>query len=218
MQAGEIVDEIIDIIQDGSYDADAILVMVNKAMGWVASKILLPDLDMVGAVTTVTTGNVAPLPADFQRNLYRVAPRAVDAGTANKIKLYTSPGQLYWAYGSAAVDSVLWVTGAAQRGHSLLYAGIPSPAQVMDVFYYRKPVDMVSDADVPDGLPDDFHDILVSRACFMLYSRIEDGVEGPHIDTKFHSSQVDIRMDELEKFVKHGVSLPPAPIVRGEFL
>lgn len=215
--AGELIEEIYDIVLDSRYTGDMILTLLNKAMLYVASMLILPDLETSATVTTIASVNTLQLPANFHRNLFRVT--ATDQ-TANpgEIKLLGSVAALVSYFGGTLSETDNRVIAVAPAGKSLIYAKIPEQPESLTIRYHRLPVNMVADTDEPDGLPPAFCDILIHRVCYNIFSRIEDGTEGDKVNTKFHYGQMETMLEQLERYIRAGVSLPDAPVVMGEFL
>jgi hypothetical protein len=215
--AGELIEEISDIVLDSRYDEDMILVMLNKAMQYVASMLILPDLETSATVTTIASVNTLQLPDNFHRNLFRVT--ATDqAAHPGEIKLFGSVAALASHFGGTLTETGNRVTAVAPSGKSLVYAKIPEQPESLTIRYHRLPVDMTSDIDEPDGLPPAYFEILLHRVCYNIFSRIEDGTEGDKVNTNFHYRQMMAMLDYLERYIRDGVSLPDAPVVVGEFL
>jgi len=71
------------------------------------------------------------------------------------------------------------ISEVAEHGKKLYYQGIPTVAETVTLHYYRKPVDMALDTDVPDGIPDHLQiSLLVNFAAWKAYERLEENLEG----------------------------------------
>lgn len=184
MIATQLIEQVVSVIQDTSFNEDAILAKLNQGMLETASLVSLPDLAVTDTVNTLTDANYVSLPQEYQRDIYMVVSlldeRRVDV-----------PGHLYdymgWkrkhpviSLGAAAVLSV------AVRGRRLYYYPTPSEAETLQLDFYRFPVDMDA-AGSPDGLPVEFHaQVLTNYACAEIFTLIEDGIEGPKVNTDHH--------------------------------
>jgi hypothetical protein len=212
----EMIEEVTDIVQDASFTDAAILALLNKGLTYIASRQLLPDLEMAETVTTVIDANMVPLPDDFMRNLHHA--QSVDPA-GYPIKVYLNPVFLLRDYGAISIsDPETWVTAVAQRGRDLLYARRPPVAQAIEIRYHRHPDALTWEEESPDCLPLFAHETLVHWVCYKIFNSIEDGIDGQKINTQHYMQLVQAGMVELENHLKHGISLPPAAVVRGEFL
>ena len=214
---GDLIDLVFNVIKDDDYDEDAIQDLLNEGLTYVAAQVLLPSLDTTATVTTGAGQSVA-LPTDFMRNLYRVAPMLSDTGRWPRIELLNNPGQFRRMIGARLNDPGDAVHAATVLGASLAYWPIPITPQAMDISYYRKPDLLVVDDDIPVCLPEAYHSLLADYACYRLWARIEDGIEGQKVNTKFALDEVARKLAELSLFVDQGQSHPPAPVVAGDFL
>jgi len=215
--AGELIEEISDTVLDDRYDDDAIIKLLNKANLYVASVAFLPDLETSATVTTLAGLSSVPLPEDFHRNLFNVSA-ADPIANSGKIKLFGSVAAMVPQFRGTLDKVGTRVVAAARYRKELTYALIPETPEVLNIRYYRVPAIMETDLDEPEGIPDAFHDILIHRVCYNLFSKIEDGTEGDKVNTKFHYGQMTSLMESLTLFIKDGMSFPDAPVVAGEFL
>ena len=132
----------------------------------------LPELFTIDTVTTSLTDAFVDMPTDFQRDLQLVvSPTGSEIDIAHSFiefaetyPLLNKPGRIF--------ESI-------EHGRKLYYQGIPASAETLTLHYYRMPVDMVEDDDVPDGIPSHLHiSLLVNFAAWKSYEHIEDGLEG----------------------------------------
>ncbi len=197
----EVLTERVDkIVQDNDFDSDAIAVYLNRGMLEIAggmkrsdSSVLtqpLPLLFTVGTVATTTTFK-ASLPVTYQRDLVF----AIDY-LGRELSIYDSFVEFSKVY--RLMNAVGSVNAVAVKGRDLYYQNIPAVSELITVHFHRYPVDMVSSTDVPDGLPSNFHDILVSYACKEIYSIIEDGVDGKMVNTMKYEQKFQRSLDSLE--------------------
>jgi hypothetical protein len=98
-------------------------------------RILLPDLETSGTVTTSTTAGYVSLPSDFHRNLYNVYSADSDS---DDIDIYQNKRILHEEYG-ASWDDEGSVVSVAVSGSYLYYVYIPSSADTLTLRYYSKP-------------------------------------------------------------------------------
>jgi len=104
----------------------------------------LPDLFTIDTVDTSLTEAFVDMPDDFQRDLQF----AVSA-TGSEIDIAESFIDFVETY--PALNKAGRISEVIEHGRKLYYQGIPLSVEAITLHYYRKPVDMVNDADVPDG-------------------------------------------------------------------
>jgi len=197
----EVLTERVDkIVQDSDFDSDAIAVYLNRGMLEIAGGMKRPDssvltqplplLFTVGTVATTTTFK-ASLPVTYQRDLVF----AIDY-LGRELSIYDSFVEFSKVY--RLMNAVGAVNAVAVKGRGLYYQNIPAVSELIMVHFHRYPVDMVSSTDVPDGIPPNFHDMLVSYACKEIYSIIEDGVDGKMVNTMKYEQKFQRSLDSLE--------------------
>lgn len=212
----DLIEEVQDVIQDDAYDEDTILSLLNRAMGLISSKVLLPGLEAMSSLATAPAVNVVSLTADYHRELFK----AYNATTECGILLFSSTASLYRRCPRAVKAEVGDVKFVALTGKSLMIHAVPASAQDLTLWYYRKPVVLVEDNDEPDGLPPQFHDMLSNYAAWKLFDKIEDGIEGKKVNTDHYMTLfLDALENGLPSYIEGlGVSRREPPVVRGEFL
>jgi len=132
----------------------------------------LPELFTIGTVATSTTAAYVAMPTNFHRDLQLVV-----SPTGSEIDIAHSFIEFAETY--PLLNKAGRISEAIEHGRKLYYQGIPTSAETLTLHYYRKPVDMVLDADVPDGIPSHLHiSLLVNFAAWKAWEHIEDGIEG----------------------------------------
>ena len=132
----------------------------------------LPELFTIGTVTTSTTVAFVAMPTNFHRDLQLVV-----SPTGSEIDIAHSFIEFAETY--PLLNKAGRISEAIEHGRKLYYQGIPTSAETLTLHYYRKPVDMVADADVPDGIPSHLQiSLLVNFAAWKAWEHIEDGIEG----------------------------------------
>ena len=216
MAASDLIADVQDVIQDDAYGEDEIMPLLNRAMTLISNKVLLPELEAYADITTVANTQSVALPANYHRELFKVK-----SAVYKDIPIFTSPARLFDACGLALEGMAGDVQAVAiTPGQTLFLYKVPSTAQTLTVWYFRKPLDMAADVDDPDGLPEQFHDMLSNFACWKLFDKIEDGIEGKKVNADHYMGLwLDALTIGLPSFVEGlGVSRRKAPTVRGEFL
>lgn len=132
----------------------------------------LPELFTIDTVSTSVTAAYVNMPANFHRDLQFVA-----ASTGSEIDIADSFIEFVETY--PLLNKSGRITEVIEHGRKFYYQGIPTSSEAVTLHYYRKPVNMVNDDDVPDGIP--YHlqiPLLVNFAAWKAYEHIEDGLEG----------------------------------------
>jgi hypothetical protein len=225
--ASQLIAEVQRIVQDSTaYPADVVLSFLNLALNDVSAwdninpelglvgNVLLPALETNDEVTTdvATTDPVhdanpfVDLPADYQKNLYQVT--FVDQTLITKIWPDMRSFLEEWngdLTHSGPVEDVVIV------GSKLYYQPIPETATDLTLWYYAKPTPLAqhdpADAetdDIPSCIPVEFHrDLLVNYALKEIYDEIEDGLEGPKVNTLNYRAKYQQGLQRLYWAVKH---------------
>lgn len=216
MNGKELIDDIIDTVQqEETYPRTRVLGYLNQALLAIAGRVLLPGLaDGAGTVTTVIDSNVAPLPADFHRELHQ----ATADGT---------PVQISANAGIMLADDFNFdltagqVLGVTVMAGNLAYQYVPAVPVDIALRYYRKPTLLAdSDTSVPDGLAgshgmeDDIDLALISHVCARIFSKVEQGLEGAKIDTTYHTGQYEAAIARLTSGVDRARPRKAPPKVR----
>lgn len=200
MNLDKLIQQVDRITQDNDFDSTTITDYLNRGMLEIAGGIRradsstitqpLPLLFTVGTVSTTDTYKVA-LPVDYHRDIVF----AVDY-LGRELTIYDSFIEFMKVY--PALNATGMVNALAIKGRDLYYQGIPDTVRVITLHYHRYPVDMVDGNDEPDGLPPNFHNILVDYACKEFFSIIEDGIDGKAINTMKYEQRFQRGLEALE--------------------
>jgi hypothetical protein len=200
MNLDELVERVTDIVQDDDFDEDVIITYLNRGMLEIAGGIRRPDssvltqplplLFTIGTVATTTTFK-AILPATYQRDVVF----AIDS-LGRELSIYDSFIEFSQTYGLMTAAGSL--NAVAVKGRDLYYQNIPAVSELITIHYHRYPVDMVAGTDTPDGLPSNYHDILVDYACREIYTLEEDGIDGNNFNTMKYEKRFQRVLDALE--------------------
>ena len=204
----EIAEQVLDTVQDTSFDEDTVLAKLNECAGALSRKFVLPSLDAEADVITVTSAATISLPVTYQRNLYHCRDAA-----GRPIDVANSKSQLFIDHepGKPGVK----VRAVAAVGRLLVYVPTPAVAETLTINFQRRPTAITAGAQI-DLLPDGFDDIFVNYALWKLYEKLEQGMDGAKVDTNHYMGIYFGLRDELAIALKEGVSLPPPPIARIE--
>jgi len=162
-----------DIISDPIFGSSVINDRLNRAVTKIAGGVLsplgeylippLPDLFTIDTVETSTSAAYISMPATFQRSL-----QFASNSSGQEIEIYNSMIEFAEDYplmdGSGSVKAVI------EQGGNLYYQDIPTAAETLTLHFFRLPVDMSADDDVPDGIPSHLaKDLLVNSVCLETY-------------------------------------------------
>ena len=206
------------IIKDPEYHVDSDLnLLINQLIMKIAAGIRmpdgsvsppLPDLYTSEDIETTTLPYVA-MPSTFhnrQKSLVRVAD-------SNGTKILSPDGGDYGSFQLFLNRTTLAQTGSvfmcAVKGNNLYYQGIPASAQTLTLHFYRKPVDLTTGTEEPDGLPDHLALPLIKHGvCMEIFGEgLEDGEDNKGTGMKYHTAKFYEAMSDLVEFV--GYDLEP---------
>ena len=127
----------------------------------------LPLLFIIDTVTTSTSAAYVEMPEEFHRGLQMV----VDS-SGREISIEHSFIEFTETY--PLLNKTGNISVAVEHGNKLYYQGIPVNSEILTLHFYRKPVIMVLDADMPDGLPSHLQiPLLTNYAAWKAYEFIE---------------------------------------------
>ena len=201
-------DEVKDILRDGRFTDTIITLKLNEGLYDVAGRTLLPDLETNDTVETVVSTNRVALPSDFHRQL---SPWVNSTTHNRRIPVYGSLPQLFRRFSN--LDQAGVVVGVCRQAGYLYYQRIPSTAETLAINYFRLPDTMSADSDVPDGIPDNLHSRLLSNyACWQLFTRVEDGIEGEGANTARYKQNYLDALGDLTYFIGPTSDVPTEPV------
>lgn len=175
------------LVDDDSLD-DSLRDFINQGVHEIAggmqsalSDVITPPLPNLFTIDTVTTDAVLPyvdMPATFHRNLcLAVSARGSEIDISHLFIDFTT------TYPS--LSRVGNISEVAEHGGKIYYQGIPAAPEILTLHFYRKPVTMVNDGDVPDGIPEHLQmSLLTNFATWKAYELLEDGIENETPNTK----------------------------------
>jgi hypothetical protein len=128
----------------------------------------LPELFVIGTVSTSTTAAYVNMPTNFHRDL-----QFVSSSTGSEIDIAESFIEFAETY--PLLNKSGKISEVIEHGRKFYYQGIPTISEAVTLHYYRKPVNMVNDADTPDGIPEHLQEaLLVNFGAWKAYERLED--------------------------------------------
>lgn len=175
------------IIQDtslnsmiGAYMNQGILEIaggMQSALGdWITPP--LPELLTIGTVTTSVDAAYVSMPTNFQRVLQFAA-------SSNGAEIDIEDSFIEFSETYPLLNQTGSITSVIERGNNFYYQGIPTTAEDVTIHYYRYPIPMDAIDDTPDGIPSHLQrSLLVNYTAWKIYELIEDGLEGPGVNTQ----------------------------------
>ena len=199
----EVISDIIGIVKDPKFGPAEVLKFLNRCNVMVARKAHFSDLLQDDPIEPDKDAFVKALPADYHYGLYDCW-----SNTHNiQIKVYDSEGLINRQLDR--LDNNCPVIGVAEKGSTLYYQRQPSSAETLRLFYFKKPTDLTIGGVMPVYVPDDFHYTLYSYYCaWRIYERIEDGIEGDKVNTKYYKNEFYEALGDAVVFFK---PFPEAP-------
>ena len=178
----ELIQRVQKIINDdsqlSSIKGEDIGAMLNQAMieisgglhsnlgSWITPP--LPELFTIDTIITDVDYPYVDMPDNFQRNLQFVA-------NSNGIEVSLADSFISFVEVYPLLNKVGRISDCLEFGKKFYYQKIPTTPEVITLHYYRKPIDMEDPEDVPDGLPEQFHDsLLVTYVCWKILDLIKD--------------------------------------------
>ncbi len=150
---------------------------MQSALGdWITPP--LPELLTIDTITTTTDAAYVSMPTNFQRDLQFVANASgAEIDIEENFILFSETYPLLNQSGS--------VSAVIEKGNKLYYQGIPTSETDLTIHYYRYPVTMNIITDEPDGIPKHLQrSLLVNYTAWKIFELIEDGLEGPGVNTQ----------------------------------
>jgi len=208
MTSEELIQLLAESINDETYTSDDLLTWINRVILEIAGGIYLPGENVVSPplpdlfeMSTVMTDLNFPyvgLPANYHRQLHQVFDE-----DEREIDLYGS----FIAFSS---DFPLFnkkgrqVQAACVKGPYLYYQPLPYKEVELTLHYYRRPVLLEDDDDIPDGIPEHLHDrLIVNRAAQRIFERIENGIDGDKVNTTYYRELFYAALRDLDAFVPY---------------
>lgn len=203
---GELVSDVLEIVQEASVTPGRVTKLLNEGLAFVASKVLLPELESKGVIDTVAGSYYANIPTDwnFGRNLYSART------TEGHIRVLPSIAHLLEKQG---VDLDILTYGKLKyittKGAQLVYTYCPSEVTTIFCKFYKKPTKLIAETDIPSCLPEHIQNpLLVNYALMNAYDLKEDGAEGLKVNTGHHKTLFYEALESFDVSVTTGISEP----------
>jgi hypothetical protein len=192
----DLVDKVRAKVQDDSYSVEQILQLFNQCLVELAGDFLLPELETWATIATDPTSSTVSLPANYQRNL-----RFCNSLTqSRRVSVMGSRAQVDRHF--IRRDESGRVLAVAPLGRQLYYQRIPQTAEQLELNFYRYPELLRSREQKPTCIPPHLVEgLLVNFAAAELYSEIEDGIEGPQVNTTRYTEKYEKAKAQLTVFL-----------------
>lgn len=205
MTKDELIEKIVGIANNSSYEANQIEPMVDSAIVDIAGggdrqhgieKLApLPDLFTIDTITLLADTSSIAMPDTFQRSLSMVI-----GPDGTPLKLYTSFNMF------AAFDPSLTEKGTPARcslkGRTLWVGPMKSTDTVLTIYFHRYPVKMPTSRSTPDGIPLHLQErLIVNHVLRDAFADIEDGQDGNKTNTIYHTTQFLKAQSDLSRLI-----------------
>ena len=190
--------EVANIVDDSSYDAEAINSYINEAVQYVGMQIKLPSLKRVGTVT-FTEDDYSVSLVNLTDELIGKITYAVLAN-GKELNILNGVEEMLMFY--PTLDALGSPASVALENQLLWYQ--PASATTAMIVYYTRPALLSKDVNEPTEFPSHLHrKLFVHGAAWMIFDQIEDGIEeSKKINTQsqfYHSFHEDNKNSGIVK-------------------
>lgn len=195
MDTEALISSISKVIQDGSFDDDDILAYINEGLEAVAGEVPLKFLEVRDTINAETTNGYVALPEDYHDHLRFVYSNT----TKRRIKIYPDLARLLE---KTQMTGVGVISRCCVSGGNLHYTPIPSSVEELQVIYHKMPEPYEGDEDEDNVIPSHIGPrILRAYACMEIWNIIEDGTEGPQVNTQKWGEKYNLALAELKLYM-----------------
>lgn len=180
MTAHEVSVKALKIVNNNNFTFDDVVGIIDKGMGEISYRVLLPELEAVDDIETTLSQATTPLPDNFQRNL----KQCISTTNNKEIQVYSNYAKLARHFPN--VDQGGRVIGVAVQGSNLYYQRIPSSVETLRINYYKKhtPITGRTSAIVlPEAL---IMPLLANYVASELFGLIEQGEQSQKKNTNYY--------------------------------
>jgi len=195
MITSDIIIDVVDRVQDDSFDEAVILRLINEGRFYAAAEVDLPALQKSATVITTAIASTVALPIDYHKGVFWVG------STVQGRRIGTRPGDYYNLL--TFMERFPIVAGPIESvcvdGTNLLHQGMAADTLLLK--YYCKPTIITATTVAPTELPYHLHrPLLTAYCCREIYADIEDGMEGQKVNAMYWSKKFDEAMLNLASF------------------
>lgn len=185
--------EIENLIQDSSFDSDALDGYIEQCILYAGAQVDIPALKRIDTVDTVLSQAyvaLTGLTGGFSGKL-----RRVKNATGTNMTISSNLELLMDLY--PTMDEAGDVEAVALEGSTLWYQDIPAAVETLTVLYYRDPAVPSTDGDSPSDFPAHLHrQLFVHGTAWIVFDQIEDDVEEAKVNA---NSQFWMSFDEKNR-------------------
>jgi len=201
-------ENVVDAIQDTSIEDDFIDAKFNEALELCADYVLLPELESSGTFTTATDTHSVVIPTswNYHRGLYSAyAPDTELIDVVSSLRLLKNDYPDIDNTDIMSGNICIVTTGSG----SIYYYLSPETETIVTCGFYQHPTPLTEDSHIPSCLPASMqNELLENYALWKCWKIIEDGIEGPKINTAHHRTAFNTALAELDDLIHEGQSTP----------
>ena len=198
MEVNVVAAEVESTVQDAQYDATWAITKFNEVLNAIAETCLMPGLAVSAPVTAAAGGSSVLMPLTYLRGLYQATTPTYPRGV-----IIRPNGKELRKEIDAAVDPVEegCVQIVAVDNRTLHFRPTPVLAEVITLFFYGYPEELLAGDDLPDYIPSFLQkEIFLNYALKEAYMKIEDGIDGSMVNTQKYGGLAGGAIEMLKKF------------------
>lgn len=193
-------EEVQEIVKDAAFDSK-LNGYINEAYQNAVLEAKLPEYKRVGAVKTSRSANFISV-SDSLEDFGGVISTLFKTVTGSSISIYAKAELMFESEGTDIIGLMgTEVKAIALEGTNLWYTPIPSEPQLLSFFYVANPDLLEYDNDEITLFPELVQrKICIHGACVPCFEQIEDGVEGPKVNTEWHRAIYNEGIQKLKEW------------------
>ena len=197
LNINDIVTKVIRKVRDGQHTT--LVTKKNQCNVDIATEISVKELAVVSEVTFTANENLVALPSDFLNKRGSLS-KAYNHTINEHIKVYDSRRLL--DHRTSIMGQGGNVLAIASDFPNVYYQYSPPSNQVVDLYYFAVPDDVISGSEFPNYIPNNYiYKLFFHYVCGYLFDYIEDGVRGEKVNTLFHNDKYDIELKKFKNFI-----------------
>jgi hypothetical protein len=196
------------LINDQSFTDAWIDRQINVAIKKTSSLVLMPLLEMSDEVDTVVGDPYVDLPEGFGHNLFHASTARGPVTVLSSMTLLLAK---YPLLGSGDITGD--IAHCCLAGARVAIHPVPAEITTVKLFFYGWPPVLGEDVSVDAYIPGEDHqdDIIHNWVLSRMHKKIEDGLEGPMANTRYHEDRFEKAVKAFGLTIKQGQSRP-APL------
>jgi len=195
MNLKQIKYEVKMIVADSRFDS-SLVQYINESYFEGVLEARLPEYIKVGQASTVVGSNFISV-LDEVEDFSEVIKLLPSSGKT--VTLLSGIEELSSAFDLGLIGTE--VEAVAFAGTNLWYAPIPTTVKQFQFFYFGNPEPLETDRDEISLFPELIQrKICIHGACVQCFNVIEDGVEGPKLNTEYHKKEYEEGVLKLKEW------------------